>query len=176
MNKLYRLVRYDLPLHFVLVITNFFPDSVIFLRLRGALASPFFQACAGNLRLGRSLTFYNPSNIRIGKDVYIAYGCWFMAGGAIIVVEDEVLFGPYCVVTTSTHTRLQGAFRHGIPTTSNVKIGRGSWIASHVTVASGVEIGAGALVAAASVVTSNVSSDSMVGGAPARFIRELSDI
>ncbi|MCO5259133.1 MAG: hypothetical protein M9916_03230 [Crocinitomicaceae bacterium] len=57
MTNLIRLLRYDWPLHFVLLLTNWLPDNVVFLRLRGYLAHFFFLSCGKNLRLGRNLTF-----------------------------------------------------------------------------------------------------------------------
>jgi hypothetical protein len=51
--------------------TNWLPDNLIFLRLRGKLASPFFKSCGKRIGLGRNLTFYNPSIISIGNDDYI---------------------------------------------------------------------------------------------------------
>ena len=103
MIKAYRLIRYDLPLHFVLVLTNWLPDNVPFMRFRGWLASFFLAECGKNLTLGRNITLYNPSKIAIGSNVYIAYGCWLSATEKI-VIEDEVLFGPYCVLTAGDHT------------------------------------------------------------------------
>lgn len=168
-----RLLRHDLPLHFVLLLTNWLPDNTVFLGLRGALAAPWFGACGKNLRLGRNLTFYNPSQMRFGDDVYVAQGCWFMAA-AEIAVDSQVLFGPYCVVVTSNHSRLNGSFRFGEPTNEPVRIAKGSWLAAHVTVTGGSTIGAGALVAANSVVAGRVPADALAAGAPAKVRRMLS--
>jgi len=85
MNKLYRLLRYDIPMHFILLLTNWLPDNVIFIRLRGSLARPFFNHCGKRLGIGRNVVFYNPSNISIGNDVYIAYGNWFSSSFGVII-------------------------------------------------------------------------------------------
>lgn len=174
MSNLYRLLRYDLPLHFVLLLTNWLPDNVPFLRLRGWLASFFFGACGKNLRLGRNLSFYNPSKISFGKDVYIAYGSWFMAG-AEIFVGDEVLFGPYVVVVSSNHTRKQRSFRHGVTQKAPIRIEDGAWVSAHVTITGGSEIGMGSLVAAGAVVNSMLPADVLAGGVPAKVLKMLSD-
>lgn len=76
------ILRYDWPLHFILFFTNWLPDNVIFLRLRGFLSRPFFGSCGHSLNIGR--------------DVYIDYGCVFMAIDKISV-GDEVMLSPYCV-------------------------------------------------------------------------------
>jgi len=171
-SKLRRLLRYDWPLHFSLLLTDWLPDNVIFLRLRGLLARPFFAECGHNLRLGRKITFYNPSRIRLGSDVYIAYGCWLMAG-AEINIGDEVLLGPYCVVVSSNHTRVGGSFRFGAPELRPIRIGRGSWLGAHTTVVAGATVGEGSLVGANSVVSGVIPPGVLAAGAPARVIRPL---
>lgn len=174
MNGLIRNLRYDLPLHLVLAFTNWLPDNVPFLRFRGALASVFFGKCGANLRLGRNLTFYNPSRIAIGSDVYIAIGCWFMAAESIDI-EDEVMFGPYCIVVSGEHTRHGGSYRRGGVIAGATRIGRGSWLAGHVTVTAGRDVGPGALVAAGAVVTRSIPADAVVAGNPARIVGEARD-
>jgi acetyltransferase-like isoleucine patch superfamily enzyme len=172
MRGLTRLIRHDWPLHFVLLLTNWLPDNVVFLRLRGALARPFLGHCGPNLRLGRNVTFYNPSQIDLGKDIYIAYGCWFMAGEKISV-GDEVLFGPYCVVASSNHSRKGWSFRYGPAIKKPIEIAGGSWLAAHVTVTAGASIGKGCLIAANSVVTGKIDEYQLAGGAPARPCKVL---
>jgi len=175
MKKLLRLVRYDWPVHFILLFTNWLPDNTVFLRLRGLLVSPFLGTCGRNLRLGRNITFYNPSRIHFGNDVYVAFGCWFMAGDDIRV-EDEVLFGPYCVVVSSSHSRVNGSFRFGSPVQAPIHIGKGSWLASHVVVGGGSRIGSGTLVGAGAVVTGDLEDNVMAVGLPARAVRTFNDV
>jgi maltose O-acetyltransferase len=173
MNKLARNLRYDWPLHFILLLTNWLPDNVAFLRLRGTLARPFLGSCGTDLRLGRNITFYNPSNIHIGSRVYIAYGCWFMALDRI-QIDDEVIFGPYCIVVTSKHTRINGSFRYGERQHGPIHVNRGCWIASHAVLSAGSTIHEGALISAGAVVNKDIPADTMAGGAPARKIKKLS--
>ncbi len=163
-------MRYDLPLHFVLKITNWLPDNVFFIRFRGKLAKPFFKKCGKNLGIGRNVTFYNPSKITIGDNVYIAFGCWFNGSGGI-VIENEVLFGPYGVIVTSNHTLSEKSYRFGTPVKAPISIGKGSWIAAHVTILAGTKIGEGALIAANSVVSKVVEDLTIMGGVPARKIK-----
>jgi len=145
---------------------------VIALRLRGLLARPFLGSCGHNLRLGRRITFYDPRHISVGRDVYIAQGSW-IAAAARISIEDEVLVGPYAVVVSSFHTALNGSFRFGPVGQAPVRIGRGSWLAAHVTVAAGADIGQGCLIGANSVVTSNIPDYTMAAGSPARPLKAL---
>jgi acetyltransferase-like isoleucine patch superfamily enzyme len=120
------------------------------------------------------VVLYNASRISFGEDVYIAYGCWFSAGDQIVVGND-VLFGPYCVIVSAEHRRENASFRHGVLNTAPIKIGDGCWLAAHVTVTAGITIGNGCLVAAGAVVTSDVEPGFVVGGVPARKIKRLDD-
>lgn len=174
MSKFFRILRYDLPLHFVFLLTNWLPDNTPFLRLRGWLASFFLGSCGKNLRLGRHISFYNPAMISLGRDVYIAYGCWFMAG-AQITVADEVLFGPYSVVVSSNHTRKNHSYRYGTPQKVPINIGSGTWISAHVTITGGGDIGAGSLVAAGAVVNGKIPGNTLAGGIPAKVLKPIAD-
>ncbi len=169
---MWRLLRYDLPLHFVLWLTNWLPDNVIFINMRGRLASPFFKKCGRKIGIGRNVTFYNPSEIVIGDFVYIAYGCWFLGSGSLII-EDEVMFGPYVVISPGNHTKVNGSFRNGPAESKFVRIGAGSWIGAHVTIVVGAEVGKGCLIAANSVLNKKVEDDSLYGGVPAKFIKKI---
>ena len=173
-SRLYNLLRHDLPVHFILLLTNWLPDNVLFLRLRGALIRPFLGSCGANLRLGRNITFYNPANIHIGRDVYIALGCW-LNGNERIDIGDEVLFGPYCCVVTSNHTRLNGSFRFGESRKAPIKIKRGAWIAAHVTITAGTTVGAGTLIAASAVARGEIPDHVLAAGQPTAVIRAFED-
>lgn len=54
----------------------------------------------------------------------------------------------------------------------NMRIGNDVWIGMKVLIMPGVNIGDGAVIAAGSVVTHDVLPYQIVGGAPARFIKE----
>ena len=54
-----------------------------------------------------------------------------------------------------------------------IVIGNNVWIGSHATVTPGVTIGDGAIVAAGAVVTKDVPTGVVVGGVPAKIIKEI---
>ena len=144
-------------------------DCVAFAGVDGAL---FFKSCGKDLRLGRNVTFYNPSNISIGSNVYIAYGNWFSAGD-LITIGDQVLLGPYSVYASSNHTSRDGSFRYGSPDKAPISIDSGAWVAAKCTVTAGISIGKGALVGAGSVVTKDVPNRVVFAGNPGRVIRQV---
>lgn len=172
MSRFFRLLRYDWPLHFVLLFTNWLPDNVALMRLRGWLAHFFLGSCGKDLRLGRDIVFYNPSQIKIGKHVYIAYGNWFSAS-ALITISDEVIIGPKNVFASGNHTKENNSFRYGIPHNKDIMIGKGSWVGANCTITAGVIIGNGSLIGANTVVTKEVPNSVMFAGNPGRVIKEI---
>ena len=173
MSRWRTLIRYDWPLHLVLALTNWLPDNVIFLRLRGFLASKFFGECGEDLRLGRNVSFYNPGKISLGSHIYMAFGCLYIAGDKPISIGDEVIMGPYCVLASNNHTALGNSFRYGKPESAPIVIKAGCWLGAHVVVTAGSIIGHGVLVAAGAVVTGSIPDRVLVGGMPAKVIKEL---
>jgi len=59
----------------------------------------------------------------------------------------------------------------GRPNITTTFIGKDVWIGAYSIIMAGIKIGDGAIVAAGSVVTKNVEDFTIVGGNPARFIR-----
>lgn len=168
MEKLRRLLRFDWPPHLAMLLTAWLPDNVVFLRLRGTLVRPFRCRCRANMRLGRDVTFYNPAKIEFGSEVYLAKGGLFMVGESIRVGNGAV-FGPYCVVASSDHTRMGGSFRHGPPKLAPITIGPGGWLGAHVT----VRVKEGSSVGVNSVVVGDVRDGWLAAEVPARNLREL---
>lgn len=49
---------------------------------------------------------------------------------AEITIEDEVMFGPYCVVVSGEHVRVESAYRNDRVTNAPIVVGEGTWVAS----------------------------------------------
>lgn len=56
-----------------------------------------------------------------------------------------------------------------------IVLGRNVWVGSNATILQGVTIGDNAVVAAGAVVTKDVAANTVVGGVPARFIKNIND-
>src|SRR5258708_29007271 len=141
--------------HLVTLATVWLPDFRPIMRLRGFFLRPCFLACGGNLQVARGVTINFSNRLEIGRDVYIATGCWIHAWGGVII-EDGVQRGPYSVLVTGNHTLKDGSYRHGPSTLAQIVVRQGSWVAAHAVVTKGVTIGRGSLLAANSVATRNI--------------------
>jgi len=166
--------RYGLPIWLLWLLTTWWPNNRITLRVRGVLYRPFFKKCGKNLQIASGTTFVNPHEIEIGNNVYIAYYTWLNGLGGL-EIGDEVVFGPYVTISTATHCYKDGSFRFGGERVAKVKIGKGCWLAAHASVSMGVTIGEGCLVAANAAVTKDVPPGKVVGGVPAQVIGDCEE-
>ncbi len=109
-------------------------------------------------------------NTHLGKDVFINAGCRFQDQGGIYI-GDRALIGHNAVIATLNHNMDPAKRANLLP--APVHIGADVWLGSNVTVLPGVTIGEGAVVAAGAVVTKDVPARTVVGGVPAKTIKEL---
>ena len=156
--------------HLVMVLTAWWPDVTVAMRLRGALLRPALKSGGANFQVGRAVTINFPHLVEVGRDVYLARGSWLHAPGGISI-EDEVQLGPYVVLITGDHSLERGSYRFGPPLRAPIRLRHGCWIGAHATVARGVTVGRGALVAANAVATMDVPDFAVAGGVPARVIK-----
>ena len=109
-------------------------------------------------------------NIHFGKRVFVNSGCKFQDQGGIFI-GDDVLVGHNCVIATLNHAMDPDKRGDMIP--APVRIGNKVWIGANVTILQGVTVGEGAILAAGAVVTSDVPPRTVVGGVPAKKIKEI---
>lgn len=119
-----------------------------------------------------NLPFYSDfgRHIRIGNHVFINSGAMFTDLGGI-TIEDNVLIAPRVTITTVNHAQ-NPRDRRGL-ILQPVIIKRGAWIGANATILGGVTIGENAIVAAGSVVNKDVAPNTLVGGVPARFLKNI---
>lgn len=111
-------------------------------------------------------------NIHIGKNVFINACCCFQDQGGI-TLGDGVLIGHGVTLATLNHGMT--AANRGDLRPAPIVIGKDAWLGANVTVVPGVTIGQGAIVAAGAVVTKDVPPLKVVGGIPARKLRDVQE-
>ncbi|NSW90262.1 MAG: glycosyltransferase [Firmicutes bacterium] len=171
-DKVKRFLIISIPVHLIMLITGLLPNSEPANKTRGFLLKPFFKSAGKNLQVASGVILNRIDNISVGDNVYIAHNVW-MNGSGRIYIENGVIIGPFSVLATTEHVIENGSVSNKRTLVAPIRIGQGSWLASHVVVTSGVNVGNGSLIAAGAVITKDVNAHSLYGGVPAKFIREI---
>ena len=116
---------------------------------------------------------WSSSLLTIGEETYVTGPLRINLGGAVRI-GNRVNIGHDCFFGTVGHEIGNRWRRAGTVTCSEIVIEDGVWITSRVTILPGVTVGEGSIVAAGAVVTSDVPAHTLVGGVPARVLRNLS--
>ena len=116
----------------------------------------------------------NGKNIHVGDNFLVNHNVTIL-DIAPFTAGNNVMIGPNTLITTVNHPLSPAERRKGIAQAKPVKIGNDVWIGGNVTILPGVTIGNNVVIAAGSVVTKDIPDNSLVGGVPAKIIRELED-
>ena len=115
-----------------------------------------------------------PDKSKIGSHIFI--GLYSYVNGPV-TIEDDVLIGPHCSLTAGHHKfdPATGCFsaRTDNDYDNSIVIGRGSWLATGVTVTAGVKIGRANLICANAVVTKSTPDYAIMAGVPARHVGRI---
>jgi len=122
--------------------------------------------------------FLNPRNadsvISIGKNCQICNHFTAVSEGPGIEIGDNVLVGTSVTVLDSDFHEIDPAKRlTGTPKTGKVVIGDNVWIGDRVMILKGTTIGENSVVAAGAVVSGEFPANVVIGGVPAKIIREI---
>lgn len=105
--------------------------------------------------IGKNLTVHGNGTVRIGNCCDIAPDVTFLTGG---------------------HKIGDAQRRAGIGETYVISVGNGAWVGARSTILGNRAIGDGTVIAACTCVVSDVPANVLVGGVPAKQIKELSDV
>jgi acetyltransferase-like isoleucine patch superfamily enzyme len=163
---------------------------LLFARLRHPRAR-FASGC--DVRAGFHLLILGQGSVQVGSRVVLDRDCTIECRGRLTIgprtvfghhvtigIRDAVEIGSDCLVAEMVSIRdhdhgfhdVRMPMREQSPLVAGVVIEDNVWIGSKATITRGVRIGQGAIVGANSVVTHDVMPGTIVGGIPARIIRQ----
>lgn len=112
-------------------------------------------------------TYPSGDRIKIGDFTSIGRNSYLDARG-IVEIGNSVSISPGVQIITAQHELNSSDFK-GIR--AKVIIGDYTWIGTNAIILPGIKVGKGAVVAAGAVVTKDVKDFEVVGGNPAKFIK-----
>lgn len=170
LRKIWRYTCYFLYIAFLRYTPeDYRPYSLGFPVVRRFLVSQFAQRCGKKVRVKHNADV--SPGIEIGDFSELGTGCRIHSN---VVIGNYVIMGPdvkiysrnHIIDDTETPIALQGKV------TKETTIGDDVWIGANVVITAGVNVHSHSVVAAGAIVTDDVPEYAIVGGNPARFIRD----
>lgn len=109
-------------------------------------------------------------NTKIGKNVFFNFNCTILDLGGV-TIEDNVMIAPNVSILSEGHP-ISPAERQTL-TTAKIHIKKNVWIGANASILQGVTIGENAVVASGAVVSKDVPDNVIVGGIPAKIIKQI---
>lgn len=147
----------------------------------------YLHACPNGIEIGEDtivmhgaiLHVYNfrdlpDAGIKIGKKSLIGEYCVIRGQGGVMI-GDRVYTSPFTQIIAVNHVfddRTRPFTEQGI-TAQGIVIEDDVWLGAGAIITDGVRVGQGAVVAAGAVVTKDVAPHTVVGGVPAKVIKEI---
>ena len=138
--------------------------------IRDLLSELFGYHVPQSLRVCPPLNADFGKNITVGENVFINACCHLQDHGGV-TIGDGCPIGHNVVFATLNH-ELASERRSGTHP-APIVLGKNVWVGSNATILQGVTIGDNAVIGAGAVVTKNVAANTVVGGVPARFIKNI---
>lgn len=129
--------------------------------------------CGENVYIEPTFKCDYGKNIYVGENFYANFNCVFL-DVCEIRIGKNCFVAPQVGMYTATHPidpveRNQHGYEFGKPIT----IGDNCWIGGHATINPGVTLGNNVVVASGAVVTKSFGDNVIIGGNPAKVIREI---
>lgn len=136
-------------------------------------------SCEKGVTIGKQCTISGIKNIKIGKNSSIGGRALILCTRAKLIIGNYVMIGPQVTIITGDHKiNAIGKYMADVSDSEKdpendlpVVIEDDVWIGANSTILKGVTIGEGSVIAAGSVVTKNVTAYTVVGGVPAKIIK-----
>lgn len=142
--------------------------------LRYCVLLAWCKKCGRNVRIENGVELVHLKNLSIGSNVSINCHCYIDSGGGV-EIGDDVSIAHQTSILSFDHTwnDLSIPIKDNPVNFSPITIANDVWLGCGCRVLSGVKIYSRSIVAAGAVVTRDVPPHTIVGGVPAKVLKEI---
>jgi len=142
------------------------------------LKSALYRWCGVNIgtnvRIVSSVNIWGTGTLRIGENTFIGHETLLLIGGGIVDIGANVDISSRVTISNGTHKKsicdLKAA---GEGYALDINIGDGCWIGLSSTFIAGCNLGNNCIVAAGALAKGNYNPKMLVGGVPAKEIKNV---
>lgn len=150
-----------------------YKNGKIGMLIRYAIIKSISKNVGENVSIHPNVFLFDVENIRFGNNISIHPMCYIDGSGGITIM-DNVSIAHNVTIMSSSHTYAL----HDVPIKYQEMIYKETiikdnvWIGSKSTILAGITINSGSIVGANSLVTKDVKENVVIGGVPAKIIKE----
>lgn len=146
------------------------------LLIRYILLKNIAKKIGDNVSIQPNVYLFNAHNIEFGDNVSIHPMCYIEGAGEIII-GNNVSIAHSTTLITSNHTwdDLNLPIKYNPETFSKIILENDIWIGCGVRILSGVHLKNRSIVAAGAVVNKSFDKHSLIGGVPAKLIKNINE-
>ncbi len=135
------------------------------------VAELFGENIGSGVRVMPGLTGVCFDKVKLSDNVLIMNNCLMMGRGGITIEKGAMIAANVQLISNNhdLHNRR-------LLLCKPIRICTNAWIGAGATILPGVTVGENAVVAAGAVVTKDVAPNTIVGGNPAKFIKEITQL
>ncbi len=141
-------------------------------QIRRQLVEETFGTTGTGSHIEPTISFDYGFNIHVGKNFYANFNSIFL-DICPITIGDNCMFGPNAQLYSATHPLHPVKRNSGLEYGKPITIGDNVWLGGGVVITPGVTLGDNVVVAAGSVVTKSFPDNCVIGGNPAKIIKEI---
>ncbi|WP_086314350.1 chorismate mutase [Enterococcus sp. 7F3_DIV0205] len=141
-------------------------------QVRRQLVEETFGSTGTGSYIEPTISFDYGFNIHVGKNFYANFNSIFL-DICPITIGDNCMFGPNAQLYTATHPLHPAKRNSGLEYGKPITLGDNVWLGGGVVITPGVKLGDNVVVAAGAVVTKSFPDNCVIGGNPAKVIKEI---
>lgn len=141
-------------------------------QIRRQLVEETFGTTGTGSYIEPSISFDYGFNIHVGKNFYANFNSIFL-DICPITIGDNCMFGPNVQLYAATHPLHPVKRNSGLEYGKPITMGDNVWLGGGVVITPGVTLGDNVVVAAGSVVTKSFPDNCVIGGNPAKILKEI---